>query len=80
MFFRWCELAAFTPVLRTHPGSFPNLNWQVILSDYFRLRDGKMISSSYCTQFDSDRETLLFFSQMQVVFEKCCSTRERLAL
>jgi alpha-glucosidase (family GH31 glycosyl hydrolase) len=30
LFFRWCELAAFTPVFRTHPGSYPDLNWQVI--------------------------------------------------
>jgi alpha-glucosidase len=32
LFLRWCELAAFTPVFRTHPGSYPDLNWQV--TDY----------------------------------------------
>jgi alpha-glucosidase len=27
LFFRWTELGAFSPVMRTHHGSFPNLNW-----------------------------------------------------
>ena len=27
LFFRWTELGAFSPVMRTHHGSFPKLNW-----------------------------------------------------
>jgi alpha-glucosidase (family GH31 glycosyl hydrolase) len=27
LFFRWAELGAFSPVMRTHHGSYPNLNW-----------------------------------------------------
>ncbi len=27
LFFRWAELGAFSPVMRTHHGSYPKLNW-----------------------------------------------------
>jgi alpha-glucosidase len=43
---RWCEFAAFTPLMRTHEGNRPEDNWQ----------------------FDSDQQTLRFFSRMTQVF------------
>ena len=73
LFLRWCELAAFTPVFRTHPGSYPDLNWQVL--DFGKRRVHIVLFSTtsfhaffFPFQFNSDEETLKFFSQMQVLW------------
>ena len=29
LFLRWAEMAVFTPVMRTHEGNRPTINWQV---------------------------------------------------
>jgi alpha-glucosidase (family GH31 glycosyl hydrolase) len=36
LFYRWCELAAFTTTMRTHDGSDPHANWQFYSSDASR--------------------------------------------
>jgi len=36
LFYRWCELAAFTTTMRTHDGSNPHANWQLYSSNASR--------------------------------------------
>lgn len=47
LFLRWCELAAFTMMYRSHLGTLPDEDWQ----------------------FNSDKETMLHFFNMTVVFQ-----------